>query len=67
MFSRLVPRSMGDISSGTELLLNLFIVFGSGMAAQIHFLEFSKDGPTGTNLHASDTTRTYTFLLLPGI
>ena len=37
---RLVSQKHG------EILLNLFLVFRSGRAAQILFLEFIKDGPT---------------------
>ena len=35
---------MADIPSGSELL-DLFLVFWSGGADQILFVEFSKDGP----------------------
>ena len=38
-------RAWGDIPSGFELLLDLFLVFWSGRTGQILFLEFSKDGP----------------------
>ena len=35
---------MGNIPSGSELLLHLFLVFRVSRAAQIFVLEFSKDG-----------------------
>ena len=41
----LCPKSMREVPSGLEPLLNLFSVFRNGRAAQILFLEFSKDGP----------------------
>ena len=41
------PMSMGNLSSDSELLLDLFPVFWSGGADQILFLEFSKDTPAG--------------------
>ena len=37
---------MSDISSVSELLLYLFLFFRCGMASQILFLEFLKDGST---------------------
>ena len=36
---------MGDIPSGSELLLDLFPALSSGRAGQILFLEFIKDNP----------------------
>ena len=57
---------------GSELLFNLFLVFESGSAAHIFFLEFSKDGPANFYIwefcqSASDTARMCTLLLLPAV
>ena len=62
--SHLVPQE-----PGSELPLNLFLVFRSGRAGQIFFLDFSKDGPAnfGDEFTYGDTVRMCTFLLFPGV
>ena len=41
----LVLQEPGALQSGSELLLNLFLVFRSGRAGPILYLESIKDGP----------------------
>ena len=48
MLPILCPKSIWDIPSISELLLDLFPVFRGGRAGQVLVLEFSKDGMADT-------------------
>ena len=63
MFSMYCLNRMGDISSGCELPLHLFLVFLSGRTDQTFFLEFIKDAPVDNrdDIFVSPLGRCFTF------